>query len=146
MKPIIRSIVILLFCSYLAHAAPSTDFSDKESYNSSEGIVATDPNATEGAKNNQLASSLCQFILLLNGRTGRAAAVIAVLALAFLFMTSRLNVTVFLTFIAGLTLLFGAKSIALILLPNYVQIKDPDRGSIKKTPEELLKTACPELK
>jgi type IV secretory pathway VirB2 component (pilin) len=115
-------------------------------YLDEEGVMAVDVTASEGDKNNQLATSLCQIILLLNGRIGRAIAVIAILTLALLFMTSKLTVPVFLTFIVGIALLFGAKSIALVLLPSYVEVKEPDRGVVKKTPEELIKQVCPELK
>jgi type IV secretory pathway VirB2 component (pilin) len=113
---------------------------------SSEGVTAVDANASEGEKNNQLATSICQLILLLNGRTGRAVAVIAVFALAFLFMLGKLQITLFLTFIAGMALLFGAKSIALVMLPSYVKVKETDRGLVKKSPDELVKQVCPELK
>ena len=115
-------------------------------YLDQEGVMAVDANASEGDKNNQLATSLCQLILLLNGRVGRAIAVIAILTLAILFMTSKLTVPVFLTFIIGIALLFGAKSIALIMLPSYVKVKEADRGVVNKTPEELIKQVCPELK
>lgn len=111
-----------------------------------EGITATDETASEGDKNNQLASSICQLILLLNGRTGRAIAVIAIIALAFMFTTSKIPLSVFVTFIVGMALLFGAKSIALVMLPSYVNVKDADRGSVKRSPEELIKQVCPELK
>lgn len=111
------------------------------------GIIAVDSTATEGDKTNQLATSLCQLILLLNGRTGRALAVIAIITLAFLFMTSKLNVPTFLTIVVGLAMLFGAKSVALVILPNYVQVKDRDRNTeVKKTPDELVREVCPELK
>ena len=123
-----------------------TDFSEERALTDLDGIIAVDSSATEGDMNNQLATSICQLILFLNGRTGRAVAVIAIFALAFLFMISKLSVSVFLTFIIGIALLFGAKSIALILLPSYVTVKDPDRTSMKKTPEELVKEVCPELK
>jgi type IV secretory pathway VirB2 component (pilin) len=110
-------------------------------------IVAVNPEATEGDTTNQLASSLCQLILLLNGRTGRAIAIITIFALAFMFMTSRLSVPIFLTFVIGLALLFGAKSVALVMLPSYVKVKDIDRNKgIKKTPDELIREVCPELK
>jgi type IV secretory pathway VirB2 component (pilin) len=115
-------------------------------YLEDEGVMAVDATASEGDKNNQLATSLCQLILLLNGRIGRAVAVIAILTLALLFMTSKLTVPLFLTFIVGIAFLFGAKSIALVLLPSYVDVKEPDRGVVKKTPEELIKQVCPELK
>jgi type IV secretory pathway VirB2 component (pilin) len=112
-----------------------------------DGIIAVESTATEGDKTNQLASSLCQLILLLNGRTGRALAVIAIFALAFMFMTSKLNVPTFLTIVIGLAMLFGAKSVALVLLPNYVTVKDIDRNeAIKKSPDELVREVCPELK
>lgn len=138
-------ILICFLCSFkLAFSA--TDISDSRAVEDLDGISAIDPNAGEGDLNNQLATSICQLILLLNGRTGRAIAVIAVLTLAFLFMSSRLSIAVFLTFIVGIALLFGAKSIALVLLPNYVTVKDPDREMIKKTPEELVKEVCPELR
>ena len=110
------------------------------------GVMATDDTATEGDKNNQLASSICQLILLLNGRTGRAIAVIAIIALAFMFTASKIPLSVFVTFIVGMALLFGAKSIALVMLPSYVKVKDADRGSVKRSPEELIKQVCPELK
>jgi type IV secretory pathway VirB2 component (pilin) len=115
-------------------------------YLDQEGVMAVDENASEGDKNNQLATSLCQLILLLNGRIGRAIAVIAIFTLAILFMTSKLTVPVFLTFIIGIAMLFGAKSIALIMLPSYVKVKEADRGVVTKTPEELIKQVCPELK
>jgi hypothetical protein len=64
-----------------------------------------------------------------------------------MFMTSKLNVPTFLTIVIGLAMLFGAKSVALVLLPNYVTVKDIDRNeAIKKSPDELVREVCPELK
>jgi type IV secretory pathway VirB2 component (pilin) len=136
-------VLSLFFISKFAFGAIDiTQKADEE-----QGIVAIDATATEGDKTNQLATSLCQLILLLNGRTGRAIAIIAVFVLAFMFMTSKLNVPTFLTVIIGLAMLFGAKSVALIMLPNYVKVKDTERQTaIKKTPDELVREVCPELK
>ena len=112
-----------------------------------EGLSVVDQTqASEGSNSNQLAASICQLILILNGRTGRAIAVIAILVLAFMFMTSKLSVPVFLTFIIGMALLFGAKSIALIMLPSYIKVKEADRGIVKISPERAIKEVCPELK
>lgn len=142
MKAFFVSFFFFLSSFLLKDVFAATDFSE----DGEDGIVAVDATASEGAKNNQLATSLCQIILLLNGRTGRALAVIAILALALLFMTSKLNATVFITFIIGLAVLFGAKTIALALLPSYVSVKDADRGAVKRTPDELVRQVCPELK
>lgn len=129
-------------------AFSANDFSEapQDRAISSNGVTSVDANASEGEANNQLASSICQMILFLNGRIGRAIAVIASFSLALLFMMGKLQVSIFLTFIIGMALLFGAKSIALVMLPSYIKVKEVDRGIVKKSPEELVKKACTELK
>jgi type IV secretory pathway VirB2 component (pilin) len=137
------AIILITFLVFtkIGLSAPTYLSSDR-----ADGIVATNPNAESGDESNQLASSLCQLILLLNGRVGRAIAVIALLALAFMFMTDKLRVRTFVIFIVGITFLFGAKSIALTILPSYVYTKDIDRNQkVKKTPDELIREVCPEL-
>lgn len=140
-------LIILSFFIFTTNA-----FSAPEDITENDGLVAINPNATKGDETNQLASSICQFILILNGRIGRAIAVIAILIIAFIFMSKdKLSVPVLLSIIIGITLLFGAKSIALVLLPSYVTVKDSDQmkvggsGKVKKTPDELIRQYCPEL-
>lgn len=112
-----------------------------------EGIGATDEKVAEGDSSNQLASSICQLILLLNGRIGRAIAIIALFAIAILMATGKVGVPIFLTFLVGIAMLFGAKSIALVLLPSFVEVREIDRlEPVKRSPEELIKQVCPELK
>lgn len=140
-------LIILSFFVFTTNA-----FSAPQDITEDEGLVAVKPTASRGDETNQLASSICQFILILNGRIGRAIAVIAVLIIAFIFMSKdKLSVPVLVSIIIGITLLFGAKSIALVLLPSYVTVKDSDQmkagnsGKVKKTPDELIRQYCPEL-
>jgi type IV secretory pathway VirB2 component (pilin) len=165
MKLLIVPFLFLLIASKQAFAiTESIDSSDanssqifdnrnlnKDDKSEDKGLIAINPNAAEGAGNNQLATSLCQVILLLNGRIGRAIAIIATLVLAFTFMSSKLNVAAFLAVIVGITMIFGAKSIALILLPSFVEVRDPGSFStsgsnkVKKTTDEIIRDYCPEL-
>jgi type IV secretory pathway VirB2 component (pilin) len=134
---LIIAFLLLIFTGKTTFAATLLD---------EEGLSAVNATATEGDTSNTLATSICQMILILNGRIGRAIAIIALFTLAILMATSKVTVPVFLTFLIGIALLFGAKSIALIMLPSFVKVKEADRGPVKKSPEELIKQVCPELK
>lgn len=114
-----------------------------------QGLEAVNPNAIEasGSDRSALSDSLCQIILILNGRVGRALAAIAIFGLGIAFFLGKITWTLITTMGIGMGVLFGAKTVTLMLLPYSVKTVNPDTGTQEDvSPEELIRKACPELK
>ena len=113
------------------------------------GISSVNPTLTTQSQSgyvSSLSSTLCQLILIVNGRVGRAMAAIAIFGLGIAFFLGKITWTLITTLGIGLGTLFGAKSIALVLLPYAVTVTDPSSGAqVTATPDEIIRKVCPEL-
>ncbi|MBL0725938.1 MAG: TrbC/VirB2 family protein [Alphaproteobacteria bacterium] len=106
--------------------------------------------AVSGA--NQAAAVLCDVILIIRGRIGRALSLIAIMTTAWGFMNGNTDWKRVSTLAIGFGLLFGAEGFAYVILPSTVQgiTGVTSNGAIfnpqnKYTPEEIVKSVCPEL-
>ena len=101
---------------------------------------------------NAAAGVLCDVILLIRGRIGRALALIAIMSTAWGWVMGHSNWQRVSSLVVGFGLLFGAESFAYIILPSTVEgitgttatgvIFSPNK---KYAPTELVKSVCPEL-
>lgn len=67
-------------------------------------LLASDPDY-------QISNTLCEVVRWLNGSTGRAVATIAVIVVGVMALAGRLNWSMAIIVVAGIAILFGAKSI-----------------------------------
>ena len=101
---------------------------------------------------NAAAAVLCDIILLIRGRIGRALALIAIMTTAWGFMLGHSNWQRVSSLVVGFGLLFGAEGIAYIILPSTIKgvagttasgfILNPSKSY---TPQVIVSQVCPEL-
>ena len=84
---------------------------------------------------------LCQIILFLQGRFGRSIAIGGIVTMGIGLFLGKFTWTQMTVFGVGIGLLFGAKEMALVLLPYYLY----QDGDVKVTTSEAISTACFEL-
>lgn len=106
--------------------------------------------AAEGA--NQLATVLCDVILFIRGRFGRAIALVAIMSTSWGFVLGHADWQRIATLVVGLGLLFGAEGLAYIILPATIQGVSGSmtsgiiyKANEKYTPQYIVKNVCPEL-
>ncbi len=117
---------------------------------SSDNIVLVNPESltTGGYQNNQseLTNALCTIILIMNGRIARVIAAVAIFAVGIMFFMGKITWPIIVTVAIAMGLVFGAKTIALAILPRAVNTYDKTQGeAITQTTSEVLSQACPEL-
>lgn len=117
---------------------------------SSQNIVSVNPTQVESDGNtkgqSQLARSLCTLILILNGRTARVIAAVAIFGIGIMFFLGKITWPIIVTVGIGMGLVFGAKVVAIALLPRAIQTWDNTQGEAKiLTTSEVITQACPEL-
>jgi type IV secretory pathway VirB2 component (pilin) len=142
MKIAIKILAITLLCFQafaIANEAPS-----------SQNIVSVNPAqiSSDGNTKNQsdLANALCTLILILNGRIARVIAAVAIFAIGIMFFMGKITWPVIVTIGVAMGLVFGAKVVAIALLPRAIQTYDQTQGEIKTTTtSEIISQACPEL-
>lgn len=101
---------------------------------------------------NKAAVVLCDVILLLRGRIGRAFVIIAVLGVAIGFLLGSLSWQKIMLISVGIGLFYGAETLAYVILPSTIKgisgtsptgkVFSPNK---KYTPEEVVREVCPEL-
>jgi type IV secretory pathway VirB2 component (pilin) len=114
-------------------------------------LATTDANAAlQGS--NRAAAILCDVIMIIRGRYGRAIAVIALMSMATAFMLGNISWQKIATLGLGLALLFGAETVAYALLPATLRgvsgVSPGGKTFVANkyyTPEELVREVCPEL-
>lgn len=95
----------------------------------------------------ELVNSLCTLILILNGRIARVLAAVAIFAVGIMFFLGKITWPILVTVGVAMGLVFGAKNVAIIMLPRVVAMHDERDGTIQyKTSSEIISQACPELK
>jgi len=90
---------------------------------------------------NPLIDTLCQVIIFMQGRTGRAIALGMLFSMGIMFFLGKITWPQIVTFGIGLAILFGAKNIALMILPYYIM----DESNAEITTDEAIKKVCPEI-
>ena len=136
----ILAIVLMFMQSFaIANTAPS-----------SQNIVSVNPSqvGSDGNTTNQseLANALCTLILILNGRIARVIAAVAIFAIGIMFFMGKITWPVIVTIGVAMGLVFGAKVVAIALLPRAIQTYDQTQGETKTTTtSEVISQACPEL-
>ena len=117
MKIAIKILAITLLCFQafaIANEAPS-----------SQNIVSVNPAqiSSDGNTKNQsdLSNALCTLILILNGRIARVIAAVAIFAIGIMFFMGKITWPVIVTIGIAMGLVFGAKVVAIALLPRAIQ-------------------------
>lgn len=98
------------------------------------------------AENSALVNSLCTLIMILNGRIARVMAAVALFVLGILFFMGKITWPILVTVPIAFGIIFGAKTVAIALLPRATQIYNTREKSVEtKTSSEIITQACPEL-
>jgi type IV secretory pathway VirB2 component (pilin) len=100
-----------------------------------------------GADANPALRVLCEVIIFLQGRIGRAFASITIVVAAWEFTTGGIKWQSIATLLVGFGLFWFPKTMALSVLPDYI---DGISGfginaDEKHTPDQILTCICPEL-
>lgn len=138
-----RNLFLVFFICSQFFAYSAEDFS-------SDNIVSVNPATIEqdGKQENQseLVYSLCTLILILNGRIARVIAAVAIFVVGIMFFMGKITWPLLVTVAIGLGMVFGAKAVAILLLPRAVQVYDSRDSTLQvKTTSQLISQACPEL-
>jgi type IV secretory pathway VirB2 component (pilin) len=106
--------------------------------------------AAEGT--NKAAVVLCDIVLFIRGRYGRAIAVIAVMSTSWGFLLGNISWQRVVALIVGFSLMFGAEGFAFVILPSQIKGIEGVTASgfvfdrkATYTPQQLIKHVCPEL-
>lgn len=132
-------ILLLMTSSAFAVDAPRSD--NIESVNKTQ----LDKQGID-SKNSTLVNSLCTIILVLNGRIARVLAAVSIFVIGLFFFMGKVTWPVLITVPIAFGLIFGARTVAIAILPRAVQTYDTRQGALAtKTTSELITQACPEL-
>ena len=96
-------------------------------------------------QNNEVANVICQVIIFLQGRIGRAIALAALVVMGIQFFLVKETWTSIVVTGVGFDLLFGSKSIALVILKQYVETRDSSGDIVKISTGEAVSKVCPEI-
>jgi type IV secretory pathway VirB2 component (pilin) len=96
-------------------------------------------------QNNEVANVICQVIIFLQGRIGRAIALAALVVMGIQFFLGKVTWTSIVVTGVGFALLFGSKSIALVILKKYVETRDSSGNIVKISTGEAVSKVCPEI-
>lgn len=97
---------------------------------------------------NPALKTICDIIMFLQGRIGRALVMFMVMMMAWEFVGGQLKWQPLLTMAIGIGLFYAPKTFALFLLPEYIQgiTGEGYDESVKYTPDEIISCACPNLR
>ena len=97
---------------------------------------------------NPALKTICDIIMFLQGRIGRALVMFMVMMMAWEFVGGSLKWQPMVTMAIGIGLFYAPKTFALFLLPEYIQgiTGDGYDESVKYTPDEIISCACPNLR
>ena len=132
-------ILCLFFNSFALADAPS-----------SENIETVNPTQMQNQGNvegqSELVTALCTLIMMLNGRIARVIAAVAIFGIGIMFFMGKITWQIIVTIGIALGLVFGAKNVAILMLPRAVHVYDDHQGDIQtKTTSQIISQACPEL-
>ncbi len=98
------------------------------------------------AENSSLVNTLCTLIMVLNGRFARVMAAVAIFVLGIMFFMGKITWPILIAVPVAFGIIFGAKTVAIALLPRATQIYNARENSLEtKTTSEIITQACPEL-
>jgi type IV secretory pathway VirB2 component (pilin) len=124
-----------------AMAADKTLVKDKDAIVKQNAINDFNEGTVNEADNNPLVDVLCQIVIFMQGRIGRAISLGVLFSFGILFFLGKVSWPQIVTMSIGLGLLFGAKSVALLVLPYYIE----QDGDVQVTTSDAIKTVCPEI-
>ncbi len=97
-------------------------------------------------ENSALVNSLCTLIMILNGRLARVMAAVAIFVVGIFFFMGKITWPVLISVPIAFGIIFGAKTLAIAMLPRATQIYNTREKAIEtKTTSEIITQACPEL-
>ncbi len=101
-----------------------------------------------GDNANPALKTVCDIIMFLQGRIGRALASFMIMLSAWSFIQGQFKWQEVLTVAIGVGIFFAPKTFALFLLPDYIQGISGDGfdPSVKYTPDEIITCSCPNLR
>ena len=101
-----------------------------------------------GDNANPALKTVCDIIMFLQGRIGRALASFMIMLSAWTFIQGNLKWHEILTVAIGVGIFFAPKTFALFLLPDYIEGISGDGFDPTKryTPDEIITCACPNLR
>lgn len=116
----------------------------------SQNLVVTNPQTLQSSGDTQnqsdLANSLCTLIMILNGRIARVLSAVAIFVIGILFFLGKITWPIIVTIGIAFGLVFGAKAVAILLLPRAISSYDAtQKETLTQTPSEIISQACPEL-
>lgn len=107
--------------------------------------------ASASVTNSGAAGVLCDIMIFLTGRIGRAIGILVVMGIAFACFSGSITWQKAATLCVGLSLFFAPATIAMMMLPSKVSNVSGTVGnrvfytSNSYTPEEVASAACPEM-
>ena len=101
-----------------------------------------------GEDANPALKTICDIIMFLQGRIGRALATFSVMLAAWAFTSGNLKWQDMVSLAIGIGIFYAPKTFALFLLPEYIKgiTGDGYDPAIKYTPDEIITCACPNLR
>ena len=125
----------------------STVFAETSTSDNIESVNPTQVNEQGRVESqSELVNALCTLILILNGRIARVIAAVAIFAIGIMFFMGKITWQIIVTIGIALGLVFGAKNVAILLLPRAVHVYDEHQGEVStKTTSQIVTQACPEL-
>ena len=92
--------------------------------------------------------TICEIIMLLQGRIGRSIAMFTIMLSAWQFTSGQLKWQEIVQVAIGIGIFFAPKTFALFLLPDYIEGISGNGydSSMKYTPDEILTCVCPNLR
>lgn len=111
-------------------------------------LISQDSFSGCGENANPAIKTLCDVMIFLQGRLGRALVTLIIVFSAWNFLNGELKWQNVLTVAIGIGLFWAPKTFALFILPSYVTGiygggYTPDQ---KLTPDEIISCACPDLR
>ena len=149
MKNFSKKITAILLAFIILFSQLGTQFALAEDP-SSENIESVNQSQYEGSgynvENSALVNSLCTLIMIMNGRLARVMAAVAIFVIGIFFFMGKITWPVLISVPIAFGIIFGAKTVAIALLPRATQIYNTREKALEtKTSSEIITQACPEL-
>ncbi len=115
-------------------------------YGSDGGIRGPSNSVIQSASSssgNALVDTICMIVVVMQGRVGRVIGMVFIISGGYLFFLGKINWQWIIVGCVGLGILFGAKSIVVMILPKYMQTIDANGNKTVSTASKVLETACP---
>ena len=92
--------------------------------------------------------TICEIIMLLQGRIGRSIATFSIMLAAWKFANAKSSWQDVTQLAIGVGIFFAPKTFALFLLPDYVEGLSGDGfdSTVRYSPDEILTCVCPNLR